>query len=73
MRFCLVLAFSAGTHSFIGMRFVIIECIAILASLVYNYEISLPHDTKKQLEEIEYRGVGLHEWIDVVLMVKSIF
>jgi hypothetical protein len=62
------MAFSAGARGCIGTRFALAEAVAILANLVYSYEVLLTPDAELKLKEMEVRGVGLVERMDWLCM-----
>jgi cytochrome P450 len=55
------MAFSAGVRGCIGTRFALAEAVAILANLVYSYEILLTPEAELKLKKMEERGVGREE------------
>lgn len=54
-------AFSAGPRKCIGTRFGLAEAVAVLANIVYSYEMSLTPKTVKELKKMEERGANLAE------------
>jgi hypothetical protein len=51
-----------------GSWFALAEAVAILANLVYSYEILLTPDAEAKLKEMEERGIGLVERMDWLCM-----
>ncbi|KAJ7665990.1 cytochrome P450 [Mycena polygramma] len=62
-------AFSAGPRSCIGQRFALTESACLLASLVRNYEISVPENL--QAMSFEERKRTLLKWIPGVTMTPT--
>jgi hypothetical protein len=61
-----VLAFSAGPRQCIGSRIALAEGAAIIANIVYSWEISLPSDTQMHLKKMEGSGISEYdrrEWL----------
>jgi hypothetical protein len=62
------MAFAAGARGCVGSRFALAEAVAIIANLVYSYEVLLTPDAELELKEMEEHGVGLVERRDWLCM-----